>query len=169
MKSWWSKCICETQNHSLGVVMQVAFHLQTQEPPILPPLCELFQQSQDVLRGRPLHAGQQPQDGILEVLPLSSLRPPPPLWVDAGVVSMAQHSTLTTQLENRNGDRGQSSFGGGLGFYGLGSNPKPSASMQVGGWWGQCDQPHSILRCMQCAWTYLGPFAPQPATTADRC
>ena len=46
---------------------QVAFHLQTQQPPILPPLCALFQQSPDVLKGRPLHAGQQPKEGVLEV------------------------------------------------------------------------------------------------------
>ena len=46
--------------------LQVTFHLQTQEPPILPPLCALFRQSPDVLRGRPLHAGHQAKAGVLE-------------------------------------------------------------------------------------------------------
>ena len=59
-----SVCACSRQH---VVEWQVAFHLQTQQPPILPPLCQLFQQSPDVLRGRPLHAGQQPKDGVLEV------------------------------------------------------------------------------------------------------
>ncbi|KAA6421869.1 MAG: hypothetical protein FRX49_08188 [Trebouxia sp. A1-2] len=45
---------------------EVAFHLQMQQPPILPPLCALFQQSPDVLKGRPLHAGQQAREGVLE-------------------------------------------------------------------------------------------------------
>lgn len=49
------------------VALQVAFHLQMQQPPILPPLCALFQQSPDVLKGRPLHAGQQARDSVLEV------------------------------------------------------------------------------------------------------
>lgn len=48
-------------------LLQVAFHLQTQTPPILPPICSLFKQESDVLQGRPLHAGQQAQDGVLEV------------------------------------------------------------------------------------------------------
>ena len=47
--------------------MQVAFILQTRSPPILPPICELFGQEPDVLRGRPLHAGQRAQPGVLEV------------------------------------------------------------------------------------------------------
>ncbi len=51
------------------IALQVAFHLQMQQPPILPPLCALFQQSPDVLKGRPLHAGQQAREGVLEVNP----------------------------------------------------------------------------------------------------
>ena len=41
--------------------------MQTQEPPILPPICHLFRQDPEVLRGRPLHAGQQAKIGVLEV------------------------------------------------------------------------------------------------------
>ena len=48
-------------------VMQVLFHLQTRSPPVLPPLCDLFQQDADTLQTRPLHAGQQPEEGAIEV------------------------------------------------------------------------------------------------------
>ena len=47
--------------------MQVVFHLQNQEPAILPPLCDLFQQDPDVLKGRPLHAGKQGRQDDLDV------------------------------------------------------------------------------------------------------
>ena len=47
--------------------VQVLFHLQTRSPPVLPPLCELFQQDADALQARPLHAGQQPEEGLIEV------------------------------------------------------------------------------------------------------
>ncbi|KAL0048376.1 hypothetical protein WJX82_001914 [Trebouxia sp. C0006] len=52
--------------NSFALTLMVAFHLQMQQPPILPPLCALFQQSPDVLKGRPLHAGQQAREGVLE-------------------------------------------------------------------------------------------------------
>ena len=47
--------------------VQVLFHLQTRSPPVLPPLCELFKQDADTLQARPLHAGQQPKEGVIEV------------------------------------------------------------------------------------------------------
>ena len=52
--------------------VQVLFHLQTRSPPVLPPLCELFKQDADTLQARPLHAGQQPEEGVIEVSSVAS-------------------------------------------------------------------------------------------------
>ncbi|KAK9824184.1 hypothetical protein WJX72_008402 [[Myrmecia] bisecta] len=56
--------------NSFALTLMVAFHLQTQQPPILPPLCEIFQQAADSVAKdalvRPLHGGRQAAPGVLE-------------------------------------------------------------------------------------------------------
>ena len=37
--------------------MQVVFHLQTRSPPILPPICQLFDLPAESIAERPLHMG----------------------------------------------------------------------------------------------------------------
>ena len=48
--------------------MQVVFHLQTRSPPILPPICELFGMSADVVEARPLHEGRPADMSLLKVI-----------------------------------------------------------------------------------------------------
>ena len=53
---------------------QVAFHMQTVDPPLLPRLCDLFDESPDAMELRPLHEGRPHRPGALEVHVLG-LRP----------------------------------------------------------------------------------------------
>lgn len=46
---------------------QVLFHLQLRQPPVLPPLHELFGDSAEAVSTRPLHFGGEIQHGVLEV------------------------------------------------------------------------------------------------------
>jgi hypothetical protein len=46
---------------------QVVFHLQTREPPILPPICELFGLTATEHKDRPLHNRQPPNFELLKV------------------------------------------------------------------------------------------------------
>jgi hypothetical protein len=42
------------------------FHLQTRQPPVLPPICALFELPEDVVAERPLHGGREAAAGLLE-------------------------------------------------------------------------------------------------------
>lgn len=57
-KFWVSDC---------GLCLQVVFHLQTRSPPILPPICELFDLPADSLEARPLHQGRAADMALLQV------------------------------------------------------------------------------------------------------
>ena len=54
---------------TVGRHLQVVFHLQRQQPPILPPLHQLFQQQPTDVQRRPSHAGQQAKQDDLQVIP----------------------------------------------------------------------------------------------------
>lgn len=45
---------------------QAVFHLQTRTPPVLPPICTLFELPEDAVGQRPLHGGREAPDGLLE-------------------------------------------------------------------------------------------------------
>ena len=64
------------------VRVQLIFHLQTSNPPVLPPLHELFQDSCSAISSRPIHAGKDITWHKLEVS-LSGVTPPGdrPLYV----------------------------------------------------------------------------------------
>lgn len=48
-------------------LMQVVFHLQTRNPPILPPICQLFDQQPGAVTERPLHAGLAVTPDLIQV------------------------------------------------------------------------------------------------------
>lgn len=50
-----------------GVSVQLIFHLQTCNPPVLPPLHELFQDSCSAISSRPIHMGKDIDWHKLEV------------------------------------------------------------------------------------------------------
>ncbi len=63
---------------SAGIVMvasQVLFHLQTRQPAVLPPVCELFGLHADNDFSRPLHGKRPPDMALLEVSALDCVRP----------------------------------------------------------------------------------------------
>ena len=45
---------------------QVIFHLQTRDPPILPPICELFGMGPEEVFQRPLHKGRKLDESLLK-------------------------------------------------------------------------------------------------------
>ena len=47
--------------------LQVVFHLQTRSPPILPPICDLFQLPPGAEESRPLHKRSRPDMALLPV------------------------------------------------------------------------------------------------------
>ena len=49
------------------VCLQLIFHLQTCEPPVLPPLHELFQDSCSAIASRPIHMGKDINWDMLDV------------------------------------------------------------------------------------------------------
>jgi len=57
--------------------LQIVFHLQTRSPPILPPICHLFDLPANSISQRPLHRGRTPDMYLLEVPPLTTPLPSP--------------------------------------------------------------------------------------------
>ena len=62
-------CAWQSTVSTVGCHLQVVFHLQRQQPPILPPLHQLFQQQPTDIQRHPSDAGQQAKQDDMQVIP----------------------------------------------------------------------------------------------------
>ena len=80
--------------------VQLIFHLQTCDPPVLPPLHELFQDSCSAISSRPIHMGKDIDWHKLEVSLLSILCGPQALEAPCTAKVTERHASTAQGLAN---------------------------------------------------------------------